>query len=160
MGKELQIPMQILITASSRDAALEQIAMNKAREVSFKTFLDRLQLLRDKFKLPVIISTTDIEKLLYFTTLRNSAVHDQGILELKVGKSGGIINRLKSSPNHPTKITSSDADDAGTLYLKIVERVSFDVLTHILKVKKSGLPPNLKKFTESAKKTKTVGKPS
>ncbi|MFP5277242.1 MAG: hypothetical protein ACLGPM_09000 [Acidobacteriota bacterium] len=146
MGKDLQIPLQTLLSSKSRNAVLQQVVTNKARELSFRTFRDRLQFFRGRFGMPVTISESDMEKLVHFTNIRNSAVHDQGILELKLSQSGAIASGLRNCPIHPTRLSDRDADDAAKLYYRIVERIGFDVLTHVLKVKKSGLPPNLKPY--------------
>lgn len=146
MGKELQIPLRLLLTSESRDSVIQQVVTNKARELSFKTFADRLQFFRDKFGMPVTVSASEIEKLVRLTNLRNSAVHDQGILELKLNRSGTISSGLKSSPSHPTKVSHQDANEAAELYYRIVERIGFDVLIHVLKRKESSLPPELRPY--------------
>jgi hypothetical protein len=96
--------------------------------------------------MPVTISISDMEKLVHLTNIRNSAVHDQGILDLKRNRLGAITSDLKGCLSHPTMLSDRDADEAAKLYSRIVERVGFDVLMHILKVKKSNLPPNLKPY--------------
>lgn len=147
MGKDIQIPLRSLLASRSRDSAIQQVVKSKARELSYKTFADRLGFLRERFGMPVNVADSDLERLVRFTELRNSAVHDQGILELKLNRRGAIASDPKSSNVHPTRLSAQDAADAAKLYRRIVERIGIDVLTHVLKVKKSGLPPILSKHT-------------
>jgi hypothetical protein len=160
MGKDLQIPLQLMLSSKSCNAALQQVVTNKARELSFKTFADRLQFFRDRFGMPVTVSVSDMEKLTHLTNIRNSAVHDQGILKLKLGRSGAIASDLKGCPYHPTSLSDQDADEAAKLYKRIVECIGYDVLTHVLRMKKSGLPPNLKPYCKEISARARKGKVS
>jgi len=51
MGKNQQVPLRMVIEASSRNETLTQAARARTREISYLPFLGRLQFLRDTFGL-------------------------------------------------------------------------------------------------------------
>jgi hypothetical protein len=145
MGKSQQVPLKTLIDAESRNAALTQAAVSRAREVSYKTFSDRLQFLRDAFGLDFDLDGEAEELLNHYSDLRNSAVHDQGILEFRLDDSGKVSSRQRTCERHPTKLTDDDPFDAGHAYAHICNEVARSVFLQVLKRAPEQLPKLLSK---------------
>jgi hypothetical protein len=146
MGKNQQVPLRMLIDAKSRNAALSHAAAARAREISYKSFEDRLQFLRDTFGLPIKLDNDALCDLQHYSSIRNSAVHDQGIFDLRLDDAGDIVNQLRTCPDHPTSLTSDDPYKAATSYKRISFIVGKDVLTTVLKVDLTTFPPDLKRL--------------
>jgi hypothetical protein len=133
IGKSFQVPLKTLIDAESRNAALTQAALSRSRDISYKTFLDRLQFLRDTFGLEIDIKSDTAERLVHFSNLRNTAVHDQGIFEFFLDDSGRVATRQKACEHRPTTLGDDDPYAAAKVYNQIVEETARSIFLQILK---------------------------
>lgn len=133
MGKSQQVSLKLLIEAESRSAALTQVAQIRAREVSFKSFLDRIAFLRETFGLNIQLAKTDEDMLIHYSAVRNSAIHDQGIFELGLDTDGRLQFQRKTCPRHPTQLTDDDPIDATNAFRRICDAIASCVFSEVLK---------------------------
>jgi hypothetical protein len=150
MGKSHQIPIKTLIESASLSSALTQAAHTRARDISFKTFEDRIQFLRDAFGLRVDLERRTQELLDHYTDIRNSAIHDQGIFELALDDSGNVKSKQKTCALHPTQLTDDDPMDAFKAYQKICNAVASAVFEQVLKCNDEDVLGLLRKTMEVA----------
>jgi hypothetical protein len=149
IGKTYQVPLRSLVDAqSTRGSILTEVAKQRAREISFKSFKDRLSFLRDTFGLPIALTGKTLQTLDHFTNLRNSAVHDQGFLALSLETSGCIKHGVRASPKFPSNILPKDSDKAERTFRFIALTVADDIFKHILKAETGALPRHLGQFIE------------
>ena len=133
MGKGQQVPLRTLIDASSRNEALTHAALGRAREIGYLPFPGRIEFLRDTFGLEISISLDAVEVLNHYPSVRNTAVHDQGIFELRLDETGQVVSRQKTCPLHPTRVTGDDVHRAIRGYEKVMRAVAKAVFTQVLK---------------------------
>jgi len=134
MGKNQQVPLRTLIDAASRNEALTRAAAARTRDVSYLPFDARIELLRETFGLSIAMDSNTFEALAHYSSVRNTAVHDQGIFELRLNDSGQVDFRQKTCLRHPTRIKRDDAAKAIEAYERVATAVAEAVMTHILKV--------------------------
>jgi len=133
MGKNQQVPLRKLIEASSRNEALTQAALARTREIGYLPFTARIQFLRDTFGLKIAINQDAFEALDHYSSIRNTAVHDQGIFELRLDNDGQVLSRQKTCPLHPTQVSGDDVFKAIKAFDSIARAVAYSVLTQVLK---------------------------
>lgn len=133
MGKKLQVPIQVLIDAHSRHEALTTATAKRVREIAFSSFVDRIQLLRDTFGLDPKMDSEATHALEHYPSIRNTAVHDQGIFELRLNESGHVVSRQKTCAQHPTKINGTDVQAAADAYKRIGEAIARAVAEKLFK---------------------------
>lgn len=133
MGKNQQVPLRMVIDANSRHETLTAAARARTREISYLPFLGRLQFLRDTFGLEIALSSQAEESLEHYSSLRNTAVHDQGIFELLLDENGCVASRQKTCPRHPSKISADDIDKATGSYEQVVSSVTKAVCSQVLR---------------------------
>lgn len=133
MGKNQQIPIRTLIDATSKNEALSRAAVSRSREISYLPFLGRVHFLRDSFGLHIHLDDDTVKALDHYPTIRNSAVHDQGIFELKLDDAGNVVSRQKACHLHPTQINGEDVHDAIKAYERAVRAIAESVFTQVLK---------------------------
>jgi hypothetical protein len=133
MGKNQQIPLRTLINAASRNDALTKAAAARARSIGYLAFDARIQFLRETFGLAIVLDPNSTEALVHYSSIRNTAVHDQGIFDLRLDDGGRVSFRQKSCPRHPTQIRSDDAMNAIKAYQRVVAAVAEAVITQALK---------------------------
>jgi hypothetical protein len=133
MGKNQQVPLRTIIDSSSRNDALTKAAQSRARELSYLPFPARIQALRERFGLNVELSPAMDEALEYYPTVRNSAVHDQGLYEVRLDEAGQVECRQKTCPLHPTKLAPEDLSKAIDAYHDIGRRIARSIMCQILK---------------------------
>jgi hypothetical protein len=146
MGKNQQVPLRMLIDAQSRNAALTQAAIARAREISYKSFEDRLEFLRNTFGLEIKLESNTERDLKHYSGIRNSAVHDQGVFELGLNDLGSITHRPKTCPTHPTPIPDNAPQNAAEAYRLICSIVAWDIFAQILRVEAEDLPTGVKEL--------------
>jgi hypothetical protein len=133
MGKNQQVPLKTIIDASSRNDALTKAAHSRAREVSYLPFPARVQVLRDTFGLNIELRPEMEEALDHYPTVRNSAVHDQGLYEIRLNELGKIDCQHKTCSLHPTKLESDDVHTAMRAYYGIGRKIARVVMCQVLK---------------------------
>lgn len=133
MGKNQQIPLRTIIEASSRNDALTLAASGRTREISYLPFPGRIDFLRDTFGLALNLSSEETDALMHYSSVRNTAVHDQGIYELGLDENGSVVSRKKACPRHPTSVSGEDVHKAIHVYDGVAREIACAVFTQVLK---------------------------
>lgn len=133
IGKNQQVSLASILGASSTYQVLTEAAAKKARELSYLSFADRCEYLRETFGLKTDLDEETNRALRHFPNLRNAAVHDQGIFELLLDEAGSVASRVKTCPVHPTRITPDDVESAARAYQSVFVAVATAVMTQCLK---------------------------
>lgn len=133
MGKKQQIPIQLLIDAKSRHEALNAATVRRTREVNFLSFAERIQFLRETFGFKITLHSKLLEALQHYPTVRNSAVHDQGIFCLHLNQQGRVVATQKTCPKHPTPVSDKDIRAAVEAYCEIQKIIARDVIMSVFK---------------------------
>jgi hypothetical protein len=146
IGKSYQVPLRSLIDGQSRGSILTEVAKERAREVSYRSFKDRLRFLHDTFGLPIVLNDKTVGALDYFANLRNTAVHDQGFLALTLDDSGCIRSTLRASPRFPSEVIPEDFENSMRTFRFIALTVANDIFVNILKADTGSIPAYLEEF--------------
>jgi hypothetical protein len=133
MGKNQQVPLRTIIEATSKNEALTQAALARSREISYLPFSGRLQFLKETFGLSPGIDGETIEALDHYPSIRNAAVHDQGVFKLFLDEQGNVASKQKTCLHHPTTVTGDDVHKAIEAYETVVRAVAASVFTQVLK---------------------------
>jgi hypothetical protein len=152
MGKNQQVPLSTLIDAASRNDAITKAAVARAREISYLPFVARVQFFRDKFGLAIEIEAKDCEALEHYPSIRNAAVHDQGLFDLALDDGGLIKAKRKACHIHPTPLTGDDVYNAIKVYERVARHIAEAVVTQILKQPDRSLE-NLRRASTRAQNT-------
>jgi hypothetical protein len=133
IGKDQQISLRTLINARSRNEAITEAAVTRMREIGYLSFNSRIDFLRKRFGLNITLPADVVDALHHYPSIRNTAVHDQGIYELGLHDDGTISSRQKTCPQHPTKITGKDVQKAIEAYERVAQSVAGTVFAQVLK---------------------------
>lgn len=133
MGKNQQVPLRTLIDSTSRNEALTRAAASRARELGYLSFSDRLSFLRESFGLSIDLDKDTADALLHYSSVRNAAVHDQGIFDLALDESGLVQARQKACVRHPTQLRAGDVQSAIRAYERVARTVAKSVFRQALK---------------------------
>lgn len=133
MGKNQQVPLRSVIEATSKNDALTHAAIARSREISYLAFSDRIQFLRETYGLNIDINEETFEALTHYPTVRNVAVHDQGIFKLFLDEQGKVVSQQKTCSLHPTIITGDDVYKATKAYERVFRAVAVSVFDQVLK---------------------------
>jgi hypothetical protein len=134
MGSNQQVPLRTIIDSASRNEALTHAAKARARDISYLPFSGRIEFLRDKFGLAIAIASSDGEALQNYSSIRNSAVHDQAMFALSLDESGDIIANQKADQPHPIQITGHDVHDSIRTYAVVAKAIANAVFSQVLKL--------------------------
>ena len=133
IGKNQQVPLSSLLATTSRGEIVTEAASKKSREVSYLAFPSRIQFLRDCFGLDIKLTAEVVAALEHFPSIRNSAVHDQGVFQFAVDDAGRLTCRQKSCHLHPTPVLGSDPYDSAKAYAAAANGVVVAVMDQVLK---------------------------
>jgi hypothetical protein len=133
MGKDHQVPLKTLIGAASARDVVATAAAARAREVAYLPFGGRLEFLEERFGLRLDLPAEVGEALLHYPSVRNAAVHDQGIFELLYDSDGHVVARRKTCSRHPSQIRSHDVSAAIRAYEAVFLAVAGAVVRQVLK---------------------------
>jgi len=133
IGKNAQVPLKTLIDGRSLEAVVTDEAAKRARELAYLPFPARLEYLRGTFGLTIDLPKHVAEALEHYPTVRNSAVHDQGIFELRLERGTHVAAYRKTCPQHPTRVASGDVFKALKAYQAVFATVAKCVLAQVLK---------------------------
>jgi hypothetical protein len=133
IGKS-QVSLSNLLAANSRSEIITQAAVRRAREISYSSFLDRIKFLQDTFGLKVKFEKEAEDALGHYPSVRNIAVHDQGIFELTRDDDGRIHSHQKRCAIHPTPLKPTDVELAAKGYEGIVKEIARAIMADILKM--------------------------
>lgn len=165
IGKNQQVSLQLLLDASSRSEAIAQAAAARAREIGYLPFAGRLQYLRETFGLAINLAPGTEEFLVEYATVRNAAVHDQGLFELGLDEQGRVKSEQKACPVHPTKLPDDVVAQAIRGYREIAGTVALAVFDQVLKASDhpavrsymEQLRPELRQLTARSEETPNNG---
>ncbi len=133
MGKNQQVPLRKVIDARSRTEVITQAAATRTREISYLPFPARLQFLVETFGLKVDLTAEQNHALEHYPSIRNTAVHDQGLFELSVDENGRPVSKPKSCPRHPTVMDPDDVQKSIRAYQGIARTVAAAVCCQVLR---------------------------
>ena len=140
MGGKQQIPLQTLLHAKTRNEALTSAARTRSREVSFKTFADRIGFLREQFGLLLEIPSDLDESMARSSELRNMAVHNQGVFDLSLNEEGDVTCVARSSLASPVPVSPASADEAADAYGELFQIIARAIFAGILGVSSAEIP--------------------
>jgi len=133
MGKNQQVPLATLLAHGSRNQVVTDTAVRRAREVSYLPFGARVAFLRDTFGLPIVLSDRVAQALEHYPSVRNSAVHDQGVFELSLDDGGRLVSKQKACFRHPTQVRDQDIRKAIETSSAIACTIATSIMTQVLK---------------------------
>jgi hypothetical protein len=133
IGKTQQISIENLIGASSPRQLLVEAASRKTREISFLSFVGRIEFLQGTFGLTLNLDETVKTALVHYPSVRNAAVHDQGVFELSLSDEGKVVSRQKTCLHRPSLISAKDINAAVNAYRSVANAIASSVMGHCLK---------------------------
>jgi len=128
IGPKKQIALDAVLGASSVHAVIAASATQKTREVSYLSFPDRLNYLRETFGLGFAFEGEAVDALAHYPSVRNAAVHDQGVFEITLNDTGSLVSRQKTCARHPSRVTGDDVTKAAHCYDAVAESIARAVL--------------------------------
>jgi len=150
IGKDFKISVSDLLTKETKIEILSNAAEKKAREISFGSFLQRIQFLADRFGLRMDLPDTQTSELEHYSSLRNTVVHDQGFLRLHINEFGEVIGEQHTCRVHPTIVDIDDLRRAYKAYQYVFLIIGRSVLQSTLKAPEDQAAFEILDFAESA----------
>jgi hypothetical protein len=143
MGENQQVPLRALIDAPSKNEAITQAAAARTREIAERPFPERIQFLRETFGLEITLAPDTVEALARFSSVRDSAVRDQGTFRVRLDGRGNLISRRSSArrsagpsppePRSPEKLGADEVHCAIDGYEQATRAIAAAVFTQILR---------------------------
>jgi hypothetical protein len=132
LGNKKTVAWDDVLNAPSRASIVTGKVNREVWELGHLSFLDRLQYLKEKFGLDVVPTGTLMESLDHFSSIRNTLVHDQGVLDLSLDDDGRLVAAQRRCWQHPTPVATDDLGRAVSTYLELSRRLYSEVTTRIL----------------------------
>jgi hypothetical protein len=136
MSAKRQVSFDTVLSAQSVFAVINETASKKAREVAFSTFIERIEYLNDTFGLGIKLDKDTKKALIHYPTIRNTAVHDQGVFALSLNDKGELHSSQKTCIKHPTRVSADDVSSAVECYQAVAKLVAEAIFFKVLKVEK------------------------
>lgn len=133
VGKDVQVSLGELVNYGSLNEAIEAIANKKVFELGYKSFQDRIEVLKKRFKLSFSLTVDERKELIRITELRNNAIHNQSPFQIRLREAGRLEVETTGSVSHPTNIEENDLEKASNLYYGVMLRMVESVLRDVLK---------------------------
>lgn len=133
IGKTQGITVADIIGAASKTELLRVAIDKRVRELSFKSFTDRIEFLAKTYGFEFEISEETTQELNHFSGVRNVLIHDQAFYELGLAEDGAVTHIARSCPSHPRPVTSEEIKGALWAYFRAARSISRAVFTHMLK---------------------------
>lgn len=138
MGEDQQVPLRALIDAPSKNEAITQAASTCTREIGYRPFTGRIQFLRETFGLAIALGPETAEGLARFSSVRESAVHDQGAFQVRLDHRGNVVSRhgaarRNSGAHTPEQISAEEMHRAIDSYEQAARAIATAVFTQILR---------------------------
>jgi hypothetical protein len=140
IGKTQGITVLDVINAGSKTELLRTAVEKRARDLSYKSFADRIEFLSSTYGLKIDMSHDTAQALEHFSGVRNVLIHDQAFYELGIADDGAVTHAIRSCPVHPRPISSEEIRGAIRAYDRAGAAITEAVFTHLLKV---SVPPEL-----------------
>jgi RNAse (barnase) inhibitor barstar len=132
IGNKLTLSSDILLNLDSKWEIINKIVEDKTREVGYKSFIDRISFLTEKFG--VKINIEDFQKdLELISSLRNSVIHDQNYLDILLDDNGKVVSQQVKDIRAPFPISDDNLKTAEKTYRKIITDLYIYISTEILK---------------------------
>lgn len=135
LGRNHAVGLQALLSSTSLSQVITDSVERKVREVSHLPFLGRIEYLRERFGLAADLPEDTRAQLEHYSGVRNTAVHDQGFLELRLDSRRGLKLTQKACPRHPTPVTLDDLRTASFAHDDTVRVIAEAILRQVLKAK-------------------------
>ncbi len=134
MGSQRQVALGSVLDAETVEDLVTDAAVKRAREVAYLPFAGRLEFLTKTFGLVIDLPIDVAQAIEHYPSIRNTAVHDQGMFDIRLGQGGSISLRQKTSARYPTQVTGDDVHGAATAYSAVARLVASAVFHQTLKV--------------------------
>ncbi len=143
MGENQQVPLRALIDPPSKNEAITQAAVARTHEIDERPFAERIQFLRETFGLEIPLTPDTVEGLARFSSVRDSAVRDQGAFRVRLDGRGNVISRRSSTrrsagapppdPRSPEKLGAEEVRHAIDGFEQATRAIAAAVFTQILR---------------------------
>jgi len=133
IGDNQTVSLKSLLSAASTAELITDAALRRAREISYLPFLGRIEFLRKKFGLEIVLNANTVADLDHYSGIRNVVVHDQAVFDVRLDHSGVLEVSRKTCPRHPTLVKSTDLAAALRAYRVVAVAIYRDVVTRVLK---------------------------
>jgi hypothetical protein len=127
------VDIKTILTSKSKFDILNSTIEKKVLEISYSSFFDRISMLEKKFGLNFSIPQNIIDYLHHYSSLRNTAIHNQSFFEIFLNSKGKTELRQITCPHHPTLVTHEDIKNASEIYRFLMKEIYFSVKKQILK---------------------------
>jgi hypothetical protein len=134
IGKAQGITVNDIVSAKSVDDLLVAAVEKRARDLSYKSFLERLDFLETHFGIPIKLDSDVKSEIEHYSGIRNVIIHDQAFYNLKRDGHGQIVLDVHSCPVHPRPVDGKQIGGAIAAYVKVAASVATGVFEHVLKV--------------------------
>lgn len=134
VGKAQGITVSDIMAARSTSELLRKAVDKRARELSYKSFIDRIEFFKDQYSARIELDDDTRQSLEHFSGIRNVIIHDQGYIDFSPEPDGTIKLTQKSCPVHPAYVRREDIRGAVMAYSRVVRNVANAVFRDILKV--------------------------
>ena len=151
IGKAQGITVSDIVAAKSTEELLRAAVEKRVRDVSYRSFCDRVQYLNEQYGLEVSLSPDVASDLEHFSGVRNVMIHDQAFYDLRVARDGSVLLEQHSCSVHPRPVDGVQIGRAVAAYMTVVLGVASAVFRHLLK---SEPPPHLDQLAVLATKLK------
>jgi hypothetical protein len=172
IGPEQPLVLEDVLNAVSRSEIITNLARKKARDSSFQSFKDRVDYLRKKFDLELILDDDTRKQIEHFSGIRNVIVHTQSSHSLAFDDKYGIIAKQISCSLHPTPLSKEMFRKANRAYLTLAaeifrvvtdqvlhaseEEAVLEILEHVAHIIKSTYPHNVPIDNTSPEEVKQI----
>jgi hypothetical protein len=134
IGKSQGATISDIVAAKSTTELLCGAVEKSVREVSYKSFLDRIAFLEQQFKMHVDVDAETHERIQYYSGVRNVLIHDQAFFDLSLGPTGEIEPAKRVSGTPLTPVSESDIEAALEAYDTVVRGLAHAVFRDVLKL--------------------------
>lgn len=133
MGVEQRVTLGDVIDAKSRVDLINDIVGKRVREIGHSGFLERLDVLADRFGISIELGSETMSALKECSATRNLIVHDLGAFDLALQEDGSLAATQTSCIRHPVPLGSDLLLGAMKLYGQIAREVYSAVVDQVLK---------------------------
>jgi len=136
MGENTSLPIDLLVSARTKNEALTQVINNGVRNLGRDPFIDRIKLLKKRFGLALDIDDKTRKALEHYATARNTVVHDQGAFAFRFDDADRVVLEREKCMLHPTLVGYDEIMDAMVVHGRVVTSIVNAVIERILKCPK------------------------
>ncbi len=134
IGKSQGITVADIVDAKSTSELLRRAVEQKAREVSYKSFIERVEYLEKQYGLQLKLDAQTRKQIEHHSSVRNVLIHDHAAYDLRLDPDGSVIADPKGPAGRPRLVAGEDIRDAVIAYGKVVESVGNSIFVDFLKL--------------------------